>query len=294
LLITGGKQFRGKYIGKKPPGPKPELFDHGEITGDHRLFNISFSPNNKELFFSYNKTAPDYKGPAYEIKYMKRVKNVWNGPDTYFSGKYADADITFSPDGKRVFFASDRPHPKSADMDIYYLEKSGDSWSKPIYAGIEVNTVHNEVYPTFSLKGNLFFASNRPGGYGDKDIYRAELKNGLFTNVKNLGEAINTEHLESDCFIAPDESYILFNTSRPENKKRIHIYISFQNCRGKWTKAVKLPEIINVKGEHTGFPTITSDGKYLFYSAHRGGKRCIYWVSTELITNLKKSYRDSV
>lgn len=283
--------FQGDYLGKTPPGLKPEIFDSGKITGDMNLFNISFSPDGKELFFSYHHSAQNHPGPTYEIRHFKRVDNIWHGPKiAFFSGTHSDVDITFFPKGTRVFFASDRPHPKSADMDIYLLKKTETGWSEPIYAGTEVNTIHNEVYPTCSLKGNLFFASNRPGGYGDKDIYRAKFVDGKFTHVRNLGPSINTNNLESDCFVAPDESYLLFNTIRPENSNRIHIYISFQFKTGIWTKAVKLPESINVRGENTGFATVTADGKYLFYSARRGDKRAIYWVSTGIILNMKNNY----
>jgi Tol biopolymer transport system component len=282
-------RFQGDYLGKKPPGIEPEIFDSGKIAGDMSLFNISFSPDGKELFFSYHHSEKEHQGPEYEIRHLNQVDGVWSAPEAaFFSGKYSDADITFSPQGKRVFFASDRPHLKSADMDIYFLKKTENGWSQPIYAGTEVNTIHNEVYPTCSSKGNLFFASNRPGGYGDKDIYKAELVDGKFTHVGNLGPSINTNNLESDCFVAPDESYILFNTIRPENNNRIHIYVSFQINPGQWTKGEKLPGIINVRGEHTGFATVTADGKFLFYSARRGENKAIYWVSTGIITDMKR------
>jgi Tol biopolymer transport system component len=219
---------------------------------------------------------------------MRREGDTWTRPRTAgFSGEFSDVDITFSPDGSRVFFASERPHPQTADMDIYYLQKTQTGWSEPLHAGLEVNTVHNEVYPTLSGRGNLFFASNRPGGHGDKDIYTARLIDGRLTEVRNLGPAINTANLESDCFVAPDESYILFNSIRPENDNRIQIYVSFQTEAGEWTEAVKLPEAVNVAGEGTGFPTLTPDGAYLLYSGRRGDQRAVFWVSTEVVTEMR-------
>jgi Tol biopolymer transport system component len=281
-------KLKGKYLGHKPPGVRAVKFNEGVLVGDKRSFNVSFSPDWKELFFSYYKGTPEHPHPEYEIRYFKQVDGVWYGPEVaFFSGKYSDVDVTFSPDGKQLFFTSDRPHPKSADMDIYYLEKKETRWSKPIYAGTEVNTIHNEVHAVLSAKRNLFFASNRPGGFGDKDLYRAEWIEGRFTHVTNLGPEVNSEYLDSDCFIAQDESYIVFDTIRPEDGGQPQIYVSFQTGDNIWTKAVSVGEVVNTI-DGSSAPTLSPDGKYLFFKRRQGKDRGIHWISTEIIDNLKK------
>ena len=281
-------KFKGKYLGQKPPGLTAQKFNNGVLVGDKRSFNVSFSPDGKELFFSYYKGTPERPHPEYEVKTFKEVDNIWHGPEVaFFAGKYSDVDVTFSPDGTFLFFTSDRPHPKSADMDIYYLEKTENRWSQPIYAGTEVNTIHNEVHAALSVKGNLFFASNRPGGFGDKDLYKAEWIDGKFTNVTNLGSEVNSEYLDSDCFIAQDESFIVFDTMRPEDGGQPQIYVSFQISDNEWTKAVSLGEAVNTK-DGTSAPTLSPDGKYLFFNRRRGKDKGIHWISTEIIENLKR------
>ena len=280
--------LKGPYLGQKPPGHKAIKFNDGVLVGDKHSFNVSFSPDDRELFFSYYKGTPERPHPEYEIRCFKQLDGVWNGPEVaFFSGKYSDVDVTFSPDGKQLFFTSDRPHPESADMDIYYLEKKENTWSQPIYAGTEVNTVHNEVHAVLSVKGNLFFASNRPGGFSDKDLYRAEWIDGKFTNVTNLGPEVNSEYLDSDCFVAQDESYIVFDTMRPEDGGLPQIYVSFQTGDNTWTKAVSLGETVNTK-DGSSAPTLSPDGKYLFFKRRQGEDRGIHWISTEIIENLKK------
>ncbi len=282
-------KFKGKYLGQKPPRLKAVKFNEGVLFGDKNSFNVSFSPDGKELFFSHYKGTPERPHPEYEVRYFRQVDGVWYGPEiAFFSGKYSDVDVTFSPDGKKLFFTSDRPHPKSADMDIYYLEKKENEWSQPIYAGTEVNTVHNEVHAVLSAKGTLFFASNRPGGFGDKDLYRAEWIEGKFTNVTNLGPEVNSEYLDSDCFVAQDESYIVFDTIRPEDGGQPQIYVSFQTGDNTWTKAVSLGETVNTK-EGSSAPTLSPDGKYLFFKRRQGKDRGIHWISTEIIEDLKKT-----
>jgi Tol biopolymer transport system component len=256
--------------------------------GDKFSFNVSFSPDGNELFFSYYKGTKENPHPEYEIKYFKQVDGRWYGPETaFFSGKYSDVDVTFSPDGKKLFFASERPHPESGGMDIYYLEKKEGGWSQPIYAGTEVNTVHGEVHASLSSKGNLFFRSDKPGGFGEADLYKAQWVDGKFTNIVNMGPEVNSNDLDSDCFVAQDESYIVFDTIRPEDGGQPHIYVSFQRENNTWTKAVGLGDAVNTK-EGTSAPTLSPDGKYLFFKRRQGKNRGIHWISTEIIENLKE------
>ncbi len=273
-----------KYLGQKPPGLTAELFYGGDFVntekGKKRCFNVAFSPDGKEMFFSYYKGTEKKPHPEYEIKTFKLVNNTWTGPETAsFSGKFSDCDINFSPDGKYIFFCSDRPQPRSASLDIYYCIKTDDGWSDPVYAGTNINTIEGEVYPSVSIKGNVFYRSSILGLYSDSDLYRAEWVNGNFVNVQNLGPDVNAPGGQSNAVIAPDEGYILFC--------RDLIYISFQTGNNIWTKAVKLGPEVNTKAG-AGSPTLTPDGKYMFFKKRFEPARGIYWISTEIIDNLKK------
>lgn len=282
-----GARLRGDYLGRTRPGTAAAIFDDGQITGDSRLFNLSFSPEDNELFFSYNKATPERPEPRYEIRTMKRVEDTWHGPEVAsFSGTHSDVDITFSPDGTKLFFASERPHSKSAGMDIYYLERQEDGWSQPIHAGPEVNSMAGEVHAVLSSRGNLFFRSGREGGYGHADLYKAEWSDGTFRNVTNLGPEVNTEYMESDCFVAPDESFILFNTIRPEHDMKPQIYVSFRVSADRWSKGRSLGESVN-SPDGTQGSTLSPDGKYLFYKSGQGEHRAVYWISSEVITRLR-------
>lgn len=288
--------LKGKYFGQTPPGLTAQPFRGGELVqhekGEKRSFNIAFSPDGKEMFFSYYKGTPEKPHPEYEIKTFKLVNGVWVGPKTAsFSGVYSDVDINFSPDGNYIFYASDRPQPHSSGLDIYYSIKTAGGWSQPIYAGTGINTVEGEVYPSVSLKGNVFFRSSRTGGYSGSDIYRAEWVHGNFINVKNLGPNVNSPYGQSNAVIAPDESYILFGARRPETGNIGHIYVSFQTGDNVWTKAVSLgPEVNTAAG--AGAATLSPDGKYLFFKKRTGPSRGIYWISTQIIQNRKAAGPD--
>ncbi len=280
--------FSGDYLGKKLPGLTAEEFDSGQITGDTKSFNFSFSPDGNELFFSYNKSDKIHPDAGYEIKQMKRINNVWSTPQTApFSGIHSDVDITFSPDGNKLFFASDRTDSEKKHTDIYFLEKTKDGWSQPKFVEGEVNSPDgDEIHASISRNGNLFYRSTKPGGFGGNDLYMAEYVDGKFINARNLGANINTEYMETDCFIAQDESYLLFNTKRPVDDNKYNIYVSFQLEKGKWSKAQPLgKDVTSIYGAIGS--TLSADGKYLFFSSRRGDTRGKYWISTEIIERLR-------
>ena len=291
VFHTSAQNDKVDYFGQKPPGLKAELFNGGVLTenpkGEKRSFNVAFSPDGKEMFFSYYKATEEKPVPTYEIKTFRLINGKWIGPETAsFSGQYSDVDINFSPDGKYIFFASDRPQPNSAGLDIYYSVKIKNGWSEPIYAGTNINTTEGEVYPSVSRKNNVFFRSSRMGGYGNDDIYRADWMNGNFVNVRNLGPNVNSIHGESNSVIAPDESYILFCSSRPERGNIQQIYISFQIGENIWTRAVSVGEEINTEAG-AGSPTLSPDAKYLFFKKTKEPHRGIYWISTEILERLR-------
>jgi len=281
------KVYKGDYLGKTPPDIIKQVFDSSEITGTPLAFNFSFSPDGDELFFSYRRGTEKDPDPWYEIKYMKRTDNIWSAPkNAFFSGTYSDVDITFSPDGQRLFFASDRHNPNE-DSDIFYLDKTELGWSEPIQIKGDVNAADgNEMHASISTNGKLVFRSTRPGGYGDADLYMADLINGEFVNVRNMGSDVNTQYLESDCFIAQNGSYIVYNTVYPEHNNKPQIYVTFNLGENQWSKGVPLGDDVNSKDGTIG-STISADGKYLFYSARYGDLKAKFWISTTVIEKLR-------
>ncbi len=97
----------------------------------------------------------------------------------------------FSPDGNRLFFASDRPGG-SGGYDIYVSNRIGNSWSPPENLGPIINSSGDEITPHFDGT-SLFFASNWHPGLGGMDVFRAELdEGGRWTRIFHLGAQINS------------------------------------------------------------------------------------------------------
>ncbi len=98
----------------------------------------------------------------------------------------------FSPDGKRLYFASDIPGGQGGS-DLYYSDVVGDSWSAPVNLGTNVNTPGNEMFPQFSHDGKfLYFASDGHAGYGNLDIFRSTATSGGWSSPQNMKSPVNS------------------------------------------------------------------------------------------------------
>src|SRR4029079_6027576 len=119
-------------------------------------------------------------------------------------------------DGSKLYFISNRPVPSKAKpgLDIWVMERSSTGWSEPKNLGAPINSPGNEWYPTVADNGTIYFGSDREGGKGRTDIYRAKLVDGKYTEAENLGEAINTQFNEFEPLVAPDESLLLVMARR--------------------------------------------------------------------------------
>lgn len=110
----------------------------------------------------------------------------YNGVD--FSNGYP----CFSPDGKALYFASDRSGGYGG-FDIYVSYRVGNNWSAPENVGSAVNSLGNEITPFYD-GSSLFFASDFQKGYGGFDIFRAEDSNGKWATVYHGGAGINSSY----------------------------------------------------------------------------------------------------
>src|SRR5439155_10274002 len=112
-----------------------------------------------------------------------------------------------SPDGSTLYFVSNRPtatHPAKKDFDLWRVRKAGGAWSAPEHLGDALNSEKQEFGPELH-DGWLWFNSNRDGGAGKLDIYRAKLlADGTFGAAENVGAPVNTPLDECDPVLTRD------------------------------------------------------------------------------------------
>jgi Tol biopolymer transport system component len=265
-----------RYLGQTPPGLKPEVFAPGIISGKYSLHGFpSFSPDGKEIYFS---VIPP------QIMFMKYADEKWSDPQpASFSDGHNITSANFSPDGQRLFYQSIRPGGLGS-IDIWYVERSGSGWSEPKNLGAPVNSPGLESLPTFTKDGTIYFCGELKGAAFNRGIYRSRYINGRYQKPELLPEYINTKYLEIYPFIASDESYLLFCSTRPSmDEKNRRIYISFRSEDDSWSEPINLNEQMNFDVQ-SAFPYISPDSKYLFFT----GRGDIYWVNEKIIEELKK------
>jgi hypothetical protein len=235
-----------------------------------RDFTISSSED--EAYF----TAQSYLGELSVVVHINKENGKWSEPEIVpFSGKYQDLEPFLSPNGSRLFFASNRPlndsTNKAKDFDIWYVQREnrGTEWSSPINIGRPVNSEHDEFYPCVCNSNNLYFTSDAPNSKGKDDIFLSEWKRGRYLNPVPLSDSINTEGYEFNAYIAPDESFILFSGyNREDGFGSGDLYISYQNADGIWSKA-KNPgsEINSDKMDYC--PFVDMSRKTLYFTSKR-------------------------
>lgn len=255
-----------RYASKQPL-PEPTLFAEGIISAGDYESHVEFSVTGDTLYFV--KSAPDLSKWTICVSYFKN--NTWTAPEIApFSGTYWDADPFITRDGKGFYFISNRPLREgdpAKDFDIWRMTLTKTGWSTPVRLPDVINSDQSEYYPTLTDNGTLYFGSRRAGGRGAADIYRSEVKNGMYQQPENLGEAINTDGSEFEPFISRDERYLIFMAARPDHLDHADLYIAYKND-GAWTPAVRLPEPFN-SGVTELSPKVSRDGRYFFFASTR-------------------------
>nr|WP_294936397.1 hypothetical protein [uncultured Flavobacterium sp.] len=270
-----------------------KLLEPGIISNDG-VFGFTLSPDgNRALWVESNGTRD-----TLIIKESVKRNGKWQKPvPASFSNKlpHKDIDPLFSPDGKTVFFQSNRPvlnHPNRKGFDIYSVTKTENGWSEPKHLGDEINTDASESFASITKKGNIYFMKENENGTGKSDIYVAEFKNGNYM-LKNIGAPINTNERESNPYIAPNEDYIIYFSTDPNGFGDVDLYISFK-MKNQWTVPQNLGKDINSEiGEFCPFVHHKEDRLY-FARNKKGEKRLIenihyYENFNALLKKLKKS-----
>jgi hypothetical protein len=277
-------QSSSSYLSQEPPGNTPKVFAPGVVSLQDRYeFGSVFSKDGKEFYYAVEgKNRP-------HIEYIQWEEDGWGkANELLISDKYGYNDPFLSPDEQRLFFISDQAMDGKGDkkdIDIWYVQREKDGWSKPINAGKEINSAHNEYYISFTKGGTMYYSSNKEAENvksNKYDIYTSPFVKTSFEASTKLGSAINTAHYEADVFVSPDEDYLIYCAERPDGFGKGDLYISFKDANGQWTKSITMGNTINTSG-YEFCPFVTADGKYLFFS--RDGD--IYWVDAGVIEQLK-------
>jgi len=275
--------IKGDYLGQTPPGDTPMVFARGIISDNYQQHGVpSFSPNGKVVLWQTNRRPANDNGKWLTFSMtMRCIGDRWTAPEV---SPYASMPF-FSIDGQRIYFAD-------KENDLSYVEKQGNGWSEPKSFGLVARfpELKNVFFPSIARNGTIYFMGYAEGQWNNSGIYRAELINGEYSKPELLPPGINTPGSMRNWapFIAPDESYLIFCSTRGLPKSdQGDLFVCFRQPDLSWTDPVSLGEPINTN-QMERFSTVSSDGKYLFFTRDTPGyDEDVYWVSAVIIGKLK-------
>jgi tetratricopeptide (TPR) repeat protein len=245
-------------------------------------FSSNISLDGRALYFTSRRPWADgasnsFKDPmlnhySEDIYQASLAENDgWNSPSRMDMCKpqFNEASVSVSIDERRVYTYND----KKGQGDIYFSDLKNGSFSPIAPIGKSgVNTENRwETHYTVSPDGKMvFFVSDKESGYGKRDIYFMEEKEGKWSEPKNIGGTINSKWDEDAPFMGLDNNVLYFSSNDSTSMGQFDVFMSVRDENGIWSAPINLGYPINSVGDDL-FYTHTADGKKAYLSSFRKG-----------------------
>lgn len=244
------------YFGTEPPGMTAKPFVPSTFFKKGSELNGVFFPGMEEFYFTTSSAFPF--SPSVVV--FREENRVWKKYDFYATGN----DTMYSKDK--------------------YIVRTDSGWS----AIKNLGPAFEDTYImrlTASSQGTLVYDEATRDGNGL--LRYSRLVNGKREAPKPFGKKINSGKWTAHPFIAPDESYIIWDSEREGGYGDSDMYISFRQEDGSWGKAINFGDKINTDGEDGG-GYVTPDGKYLSYCPRCQPPYDRMWVDAQIIEDLRR------
>jgi hypothetical protein len=241
------------------------------ISADESVIIFTYAGKKSTGGLLNDELKPDASGGSYHEDIFISVRTndtVWSEPTGIapLNAKGHDAAVALSPDGQTLFtFVSNNDAG-----DLFMSSLNGTEWSKSVRLNKNINTAEWEGSCSISSDGRfLYFASERSGGLGGRDLYVSEKINGDWGPAVNLGPGINTPYNEDAPFIHPDGITLFFSS---EGHKSIGGYDIMYSIKkdNEWIEPISMGIPLNTT-EDDRFYVINAKGDRGYFSSNRGG-----------------------
>jgi tetratricopeptide (TPR) repeat protein len=255
-------------------------------------------PDENTIYFTSRREGSsnnkkDAHGNYYEDVYVSvKEKDVWTKAENVkapINTETNDACVAISPDGQSMIVYRTSADQVTGDL---YITKLGidNKWEPLQKMAKEINSQFVETSACFSNDtSQLYFSSNRPGGYGGKDIYRIKkLPNGRWALPFNLGPNINTLYDEDSPYLHPDNVTMYYSSKGHNTMGEYDVFRSVYDPEtNQFSKAENLGYPINNVGNDVFF-ILSVDGQRGYYSSLKEetiGNNDIYQIDTRFGDN---------
>jgi Tol biopolymer transport system component len=271
-------------------GDTAALFAYGTISTDSFDHSApTFSPDGKTVLWG-SISLPSWKASIWEMNF---AEGAWSTPHfpSFADSVANDVYPSFSPDGKVLYFSSSRNLPSGRTPEkgnlLWRVSKTASGWGVPEPLDSTISK-EGDYASSAALNGNLYF-THGPFQNPDWNIMIFDKANNLRSK---LPVPVNTTVYEDGPFIAPDETYIIFESDRPGGVNgSIDLYIAFKLATGSWSEPINMGSKINTSVSER-FARVSPDGKFLFFGSNRrlvNGQQNFdtYWINATIIDELR-------
>ncbi|MHC4117945.1 MAG: M56 family metallopeptidase [Planctomycetota bacterium] len=251
-LVFGTPVNLGPIINTAPGDLCPSISSDG--------LTLYFAREDGNIWLAQRTTVNSGWGPASKL-----------GP--VVNSSYVDGGPCISADGLELYFVSDRPGG-SGGPDIWVTKRAtaSDEWGLPTNPGKPLNSSFGDMGQSLSADGlQLYFSSNRPGGFGEYDMYVSSrpTKDDPWGAPVTLGPMLNSSSIDEFPNISANGLILCFVSNRPGGYGGRDLWLTTRATKDDpWEKPVNLGANIN-RSEWDFSPSLSADGQSLFFSSIR-------------------------
>lgn len=270
----------GPYLGQTTPGSTPEIFAPGIVNREESTDLEGMFGSDMNTFY-FVREGEEYSGVvkigefkgeevSYGLAVIEYKYNKWQ----HSVVAKAASEPSISPDGNTILFKNG------------YIERTSDGWSEMKSLGEPFASI-SIMRSAISSNGTMYFDTYTKKL--DMPLRYSRLVDGKYETPKSLGPQFGIGRYNAHPYIAPDESYIVFDSVRDAGQGSSDLYISFRKADGEWGPAINFGDKINT-GASEKNPSVSPDGKFLFFDRRikRGNADVtIYWVDAQIIETLR-------
>lgn len=261
---------------------------YGEYEQAINLFKQSIKKAPKFLN-AYDALANTYQKDNQLINSKNTYLKLLSLKSDHFFGLYELGNIYFdlgNLDSSEFYYrrflrinSSNDKYAQNAQLNLRDINFSRDAFKNPVNVnpvnmGSSINSENQEYSPAFAIDEKTIYITKRMGNLSDnrpnEDLYFAELNDESWDKVKDIGPPINTIENEGAFSISSDGNYIFFTScSRNGGKGQCDIWLTSKK-NNRWDEPKNLQSPINTKYWESQ-PSISSDGRMLYFSSDRPG-----------------------
>jgi Tol biopolymer transport system component len=290
------------------PGATPQFYDWSLPVNIGPPINTALaetapfiSRDGRSLYFVRPAAAGGFGGMDIWVSQRARIDDAWGpaqnlGPT--INTPFNDFGPSLSPDGHILFFASDRPGFGGNDLYISrrHNKRSDFGWQPSVNLGDTINTAANEIAAVYfedDLTGviTLYFASNRPGGFGGDDIYASTLLLDETFGAPILVEELSTPSSDLQPAIRRDGLEMFLSSSRPGTLGSLDLWVSTRGCTtDPWSVPMNLGALVNSMGADAR-ASLSFDGTELYFQSNRDGNAEVYRSTRSRLRGVERERR---